>query len=125
VRNINAFQIVNALENIYFCGASMAGPLISQIEQLAAKRKMKRIITVQTEEVPAGDDETSEIIHQYEPLIPLALQLISLRIKRSVRRIKPSQRAMMQRAEGLRTAELTRGEPNSSVLYPVRRSFST
>jgi hypothetical protein len=70
VRNINAFQILNALDNVYFRDASMVGPLLSQIEKLAPKRKVKRNITVQTEPVPKGDG-TSDIIHQYERLIPL------------------------------------------------------
>jgi hypothetical protein len=120
IRTINAFQIVTARENIYFRDAAMADPLLAQIERLASRRHRKRNVTVQSHPVADGDG-TTELIHQFERMVPLKLSLGGVRIKRSMRRIPLDRRAAM-----FRTPERAAGHgPDSSPLrYTGRRSFS-
>jgi hypothetical protein len=120
IRTINAFQIVTARENIYFRDAAMAAPLLAQIERLASRRN-KRNITVQS--LPVADcDGTSELIHQFERMVPLKLSLRSIGIKRSVRRISLDRRASMARSRGP-SARLGPGA-GAPLRYAARRAFS-
>jgi hypothetical protein len=123
IRTMNAFQIVTARENIYFHDAGMAALLLDQLRRLASRRRRKRNITVQSHPI-AADDGTSELVHQFECMVPLKLSLSSIRIKRSMRRISLDRRATMVRSSG----QSPRPKPDigagPSLRYAARRSFS-
>ncbi len=123
VRSFNAFQIVVASENLYFRDATMGSRLLAQIEQLASKRRIKRNITVQSEAVAKGDG-TSELIHQYERIIPLKFQARSVRIKRGMRRISLDERARMPDTPEMPGDSWPRDETGVPMRYPAKRSFS-
>lgn len=123
VRNLNAFQIVAARENIYFRNAAMAGPLLVQMKQLDSQRRRKRQITVQTKPVVDGDG-TSEIIHQFERMLALKFCVNGVRIKRNMKPIPLAQRAAMVRASKPSANNWPATGISSPVRYAVRRSFS-
>jgi hypothetical protein len=123
IRNLNAFQIATARENIYFRNDAMVEPLRAQIERLDSRRRRKRHITVQTGPVANGDG-TSELIHQFERMLPLKFCIGSVRIKRSMRRISADRRAAMVRAPEPSAGNRPSGGPGSTLLYVKRRSFS-
>jgi Protein of unknown function (DUF4238) len=120
IRNINSFQIVTARENIYFRDAAMAAPLLAQIERLAPRRRSRRNITIQTRPVANGDG-ASELVHQFERMVPLALSVGSVRIKRNLRRISLDRRAAMVRTPKPSAGDRPDGFP---LRYAARRSFS-
>jgi Protein of unknown function (DUF4238) len=72
IRNLNAFQIATARENIYFRNVAMDELLRAQIERLDSRRRRKRHITVHTGPIANGDG-TSELIHQFERMLPLKI----------------------------------------------------
>jgi Protein of unknown function (DUF4238) len=123
IRNLNAFQIVTARENIYFRNDAMVGLLLAQIERLDSRRRRKRHITVQTRPVANGDG-TSELIHQFERMLPLKFCVGSVRIKRSMRRFSVDQRAGMVRAPEQSTSNRPAAGTSSTLRYAARRSFS-
>ncbi|MGH6848461.1 MAG: DUF4238 domain-containing protein [Methylocella sp.] len=123
IRNLNAFQILTARENIYFSNDAMVGPLLAQIERLDFRRRCKRHITVQTRPIADGD-RTSELIHQFERMLPLKFCIGSVRIKRNMRRISVNRRAAMVRAPEPVAGNRPSGEPGSALQYVTRRSFS-
>jgi Protein of unknown function (DUF4238) len=123
IRNLNAFQIVTARENIYFRSETMVGILLAQIQQLDSRRKLKRQITVQTSPVARGD-ATSELMHQFERMLPLKFCVSSIKIKRSMRRISLNRRAAMVRVpEPLAGSWPPVGTP-SAPQYAAKRSFA-
>jgi len=123
IRNLNAFQIVTARENVYFRNDAMVGPLLAQIERLASRRRRKRHITVQTRRVANGDG-TSELIHQFERMLPLKFCVGSVRIKRSMRRISLDRRATMVRGPEPVAGNRPAARNGSTMRYTARRSFS-
>jgi hypothetical protein len=123
IRNLNAFQIATARENIYFRNDAIVELLRAQIERLDSRRRRKRHITIQTGPVANGDG-TSELIHQFERMLPLKFCIGSVRIKRSMRRISADRRAAMVRAPEPSAGNRPSGGPRSTLLYVKRRSFS-
>jgi hypothetical protein len=122
IDTLNGFQILTARENIYFRDPAMAAPLLAQVEQLASRRRNKRNITVQSH--PAADgDGTSELIHQFERMVPLKLSLSSIRIKRNMRRISPDLRATMARSRGRSARSRPDTGAGPPLRYAARRSF--
>jgi hypothetical protein len=123
IRNLNAFQIVTARENVYFRNDAMVGPLLAQIERLESRRRRKRHITVQTSPVANGDG-TSELVHQFERTLPLKFCVGSVRIKRSMRRISVDQRAAMVRAPEPSAGTRPAAGTGSTLRYNAKRTFS-
>jgi hypothetical protein len=121
VKNINAFQILNAESNIYFLDEAMKNVVIRSVEQLSEKRKIKRNILVQTEMV--DDDGMSAIIHQYERIIPLSFDVVSVRIRKPMRRLPLSTRGSMYRHRAPFSDEAGGRRHGQHIRYPVRRSF--
>jgi hypothetical protein len=123
IRNLNAFQIMIASENIYFCNEAMVGPLLDQIERLDSRRRRKRHITVQTKPVANGDG-TSELIHQFERMLPLKFCIGNVRIKRGMRRISLDRRADLVRAPEPSVGDRSADGTGLPLWYATRRSFS-
>jgi len=123
IKNLNAFQIVIARENIYFRNDAMVGPLLAQIERLDSRRRHKRHMTVQTRPVANGDG-TSELIHQFERMLLPKFFVGSVRIKRSMRRISLDRRAAMVRAPEPSAGSRPTAGAAPTLQYAARRSFS-
>lgn len=123
VREFNAFQILGARENIYFSNAAMADPLFVQINRLKNQRQFKRHITVQTNPIASGSG-TSEVVHQFERMIPLKFRQSALKIKRNLRRVPLRERASMVRTSFLQDGGGEGRSTGSSVRYTARRSFA-
>jgi hypothetical protein len=122
VKCFNSFQIINADKNVYFLSESMKDVVTWQVTHLADKRKVKRLILVQTERVQSGE-ELSELIHFYEKLLPYNMRLSSVRIKNPYREIPLRRRANMYRhREGF--DEFADDHPPRAQCYAVRRSFA-
>jgi hypothetical protein len=123
IRNLNAFQIMTARENIYFRSEAMVGTLLAQIEQLYSRRKLKRHITVQSSPV-AQADGTSELIHQFERMLPLRFCVSSVKIKRRMRRISLDRRAAMPRVPQPPAGSRPPAGTSTTLQYSKKRSFA-
>jgi len=123
IRTLNQLQILSARENIYFGNCAMAGSLLDQVQQLAPRLRRKRQITVQSKPVPNGEG-TSELIHQFERLLPTKLSLTSIRIKRNARRVAVDRRASLVRAAVRSNTQYFAAPGSSPQVYRAGRFYS-
>lgn len=123
VKNLNAFQIVSARENVYFSGESMAKKLLLQVEQLNTVRQCKRIITVETESVSNEEGERS-LLHQFERMAPLKFRVYGFRVKRNMKRIPLYQRGSMYRNPPPLSSDPGPNVLPGTVRYPISRIIS-
>lgn len=97
IDQLNAFQILNATHNIYFMRKEGSKRLGLQVQQIAKKRPKSRWRFVHAVRMPETSDETNELIHYYEPLLPQALALTGIEIWRRVRSIPLHKRSSLRR----------------------------
>ena len=116
-------DLVIARENIYFRSEAMADTLLAQIEQLDSGRKLKRHITIQSSPVALADG-TSELIHQFERMLPLRLCVSSVKVKRSLRRISLDRRAAMPRVPQPAAGSRPPAGTSATLQYAKKRSFA-
>lgn len=125
VRLLNSLQILNAHHNVYYLQGAEASLVEEECLTLAARRPKARTRFVETEEVEQSDGETSSLIHQYEPLLPVRLRLSAIDIRKRARRVPLHRRGQLYRMEHGqvedRQRRVVRKAPPGSSSYPVKR----
>ncbi|NID05892.1 DUF4238 domain-containing protein [Luteibacter jiangsuensis] len=86
VRQINELQFLNAVENVYYKGEPTEA-FQGICEAMVGKRVGGRIALVETEPAARPDGTSSQLLHTFEPLLPVRLSLPQMEIRRRARRI--------------------------------------
>jgi hypothetical protein len=115
---LNSLQILAADKNVYFQSQEMAEQVREHVRRLQPLRAQKRLITV-TAERKAPQPDTSEIIHQFERLLPVNLALRSVRIRRNMSRTPKTFRAQ----KGGEEVSVRKKLMPPTVRYAVKNTF--
>lgn len=103
IAQLNALQILNAHENVYYRGSGANDRIETQCVGLLKDRPRSRMVFVETESVPDSvDGGESALLHQYEPLLPWRLTVNAIRIRRGAVAVPLRVRANMYRGVAVR-----------------------
>jgi hypothetical protein len=94
---LNILQVVNAERNLFFSDWRDLS-YIRKLVQKGTRFRNKDLVQVE-EFVEVGNAETSSLIHSYEPMVNLQLNLSFLSIKRNARRVPLYERTQDMRVE--------------------------
>lgn len=122
---LNLLQILNADQNLYYVPERGKDTVLSQCHRHASKRPAGRTTFVETEEVAAPDGGTSSLIHTYERLLPIRLNLDSIGLRKRARRVPMDRRATLFRRDLPRRPEDERFYDREPIAgrYAVKRVF--
>lgn len=95
VRQFNVLQLLNCHSAVYFCSSFDPSDYPSRVLKSAAIRPKERFKFIRTEPVDEGGGESSELVHFFEPLLDIEMNLPAVQLRRSRRRISLHQRASM------------------------------
>jgi hypothetical protein len=122
VRAFNSLQILSGRQAVYFKSDSMAQVVAGQLQRLIHLRNRKRLVTVMTGS-GEGSSDAGELIHQYERLFPIHIELSAIRLRRSRARISLRQRADISRQGTQRLQDVRDKSLVGGVRFPVRQIF--
>lgn len=86
VRLINDLQALNAHQNVYFMGTPNQDTM-TYLREVTQRRTEGRTTFVETEPVKLPSGQMSQMLHTFEPILPLSLTLPQITIRRRARRI--------------------------------------
>lgn len=114
---INALQILNAAENVYF--STDASPTVSEKEcrGRAIERQKSRYVFVETERITLDDGRESSLTHQYELPLPVKFKLSFLKIRPQWASLTLSERFSMRAGNNATPRTGRRGQHTQ---YPVK-----
>lgn len=96
VRCFNTFQALNAHENLYFID-EVSAELEEFCRDSKARRAEGRTTIVTTKMTKNADGTTSQIVHSYEPLLPIRLTPNFIKIRREASSVPLHKRGAMYR----------------------------
>lgn len=99
IAQLNALQILNAHENVYFMEGGEHGNVEAHCVDMSRRRPKARMVFVETESIP--DNATggeSALVHQYEPLLPWRLTVSSIRVRKVAEAVPLHSRGSMYRS---------------------------
>ena len=122
IAQLNSLQIMNAHQNAYFAGAQGSNKAAAECRGLSPRRPRARMRFVQTEAVDNGEGELSEILHAYDPILPVTLSVSKIKTHRHRLQIPMHRRSGLQRKFIPLTQEerATHVNPREGI-YPVNK----
>lgn len=96
IRSLNSLQALNAHENLYFYGAPTPD-LETFCHQMREKRVKGRSTLVITKPTKEADGTTSQLLHTFEPLLPIRLAPSFIKIRQSAKSVPLHQRSALYR----------------------------
>ena len=114
VRMINELQFLNAVENVYYAGEPSAS-FQGICESMAGKRVGGRMALVEAAPVERPDGTSTQLLHTFEPMLPVRLTLSQIEIRRRARRIP-----LDVRGRTYRDGTVMGSEPGQAQTYRVQ-----
>lgn len=122
---LNSLQILNAQHNIYYAGFKGSEKTLNECRGLASRRPKTRWTFVETEPADTGPDSSDALLHWYEPMLPVRLNVSKISIRKRRRQIPLPSRANLYRQKVERTKEelamYARGPQLPPGRYPVKK----
>lgn len=114
---INALQILNAAENVYFSADAVSTVSEKECRGRAIERQRSRYVFVETERIAHDDGRETSLTHQYELPLPVKLKLSFLKIRPQWASLSLGERFSMRAGHSptLRTVH-----PGQHARYPVK-----
>lgn len=97
VASLNALQVLNSHENVYFRGTDQPRATEQQCRAWTSRRPKQKMVFVETERVPEEDGRSSSLLHSFEPLLPHKLEVSSISVRRDARRVSLYSRGNLYR----------------------------
>lgn len=122
VQNFNGFQILNAQSNIYF-RCVLAAPDVEASARALVKKRLEKRLQFARFAREEEDGSRSEMLVQHERQTPISLDISSISVQRSRRRVPPTKRYKMWRFESPRhqDEEWWPEEYTHWVSYPIEK----
>ena len=123
IAQLNALQILNAHENVYYRREGANNQIEMQCVGLLKARPRTRVVFIETESLPDPvDGGESALLHQYEPLLPWQLKVSAIRIRKAAASVPLHTRANMYRGAGRVREPPVGGRDMAPGRYRVRRT---
>jgi hypothetical protein len=120
VRNLNAFQYLNANHNVYFKAIATHDTVMAQFDRVAKLRDGKRVAFVRTERVEKPDGNSSELLVSHQLTLPTRLQLSAVNVRRRKRSVPLYDRPLHQVREQRGSPRQLSQNSLGTVRYPIR-----
>lgn len=87
VAQINALQVANATEKLYFEHKESAADIQRLVEMYSNVRNYERYAAILTEAVPDGSGHMSQIMHNFERMCPLKTSIDAIQLRKDARKV--------------------------------------
>lgn len=118
ITHLNALQILNSVDNIYFADADEAATLLELTKKISPNRPKRRVTFVESESDPMPDGSTESLIHFYPALLRWCLNVSKIKFRKGTTSVPLHQRAKLHAWKQGRVPQ-----NDDLVRYAVRKAW--